>query len=171
MRNQIIILGALLLTQVTFAAERVLLKDSKTITTEVSTSTVRCSAFGYGMAELKINLHGIDGWTLFDHSNLRVGDVSGEPCMTAGACRDAEPETGFSIDDLIKGRPGLETVTVDRQVVEVKQVLKQSADQGGDVCMRSLREELHTVIRGITFNHQRAGENQKFPLKACQRVD
>lgn len=171
MKNMVFVLVGLVLGQASFGAERVLLADSKTITTEVSNATVRCSAFGYGMSELKINLHGLDGWTLFDHSNLRVGDVSGEPCMTAGACRDFGSDSGFSIDDLVKGKPGLETITVDRRVIEVKQVLKQAPELGGDICVRSLREELHTVIRGVVFNHQRAGESQNFPLKACQHLD
>lgn len=169
MKNTLLVIGALLLTQSTFAAERILLNDSKVLTAEVSTNTVRCTAIGYSMPELKINLHGLDGWTILDHSNLRQGDLLGEPCMTAGLCDQFGDGQGFKIDDLIKGQPGNETVTVARKLIEVKQIQPKSPNEGGgDVCVRSLREELHTVVRGIEFNHVRTGLMETFPVKACQ---
>ncbi len=169
MKNSFLILGALLLTQTTFAAERILLNDSKILAAEVSTNTVRCTAIGYSMPELKINLRGLDGWTLFDHSNLRQGDLAGEPCMTAGMCDQFGDGQGFKIDDLIKGQPGTETIKVERKVIETKEIQKQSLNEGsGNVCVRSVREELHTVVRGIEFNHSRGGLREVFPVKACQ---
>ena len=146
-------------------SERVLLSDSKTFTTEVSTTTVRCSEKGYGRQELKISLSGLDGWTLFDHSNANVGDIV-EPCMTAGMCKASPTGPGFSIDDLVQNKPGIETVTVARKVTEVKIESKDENNQ--DICVRSLREDLVTSVRGIAFHHSRGGFDQNFPISVCQ---
>ena len=169
---------ALLVTVITLASlsvwsqedqnrkERVILKDSKTFSTEVSAVTVRCSEVGYGAQELKINLAGLDGWTLFDHSNAQVGEF-GEPCMTAGQCKAPWNKEGFTIDDLIQNRPGAEIITVQREVLEIKQVTQ---DREGNLgCDRSLMENLVTSVRGITFRHTRWGAEQSFPIEVCRK--
>jgi hypothetical protein len=142
-------------------SERVILTDAKTFATEVSNTTVRCSDIGYGNLQLKINLPGLDGWTLFDHSNANLGDIL-EPCMTAGRCSQ-----GHNIDDLVKNNPGLETVTVVRKIVEVKMEAKDA--NNGDVCRRLLREELQTTVRGFEFHHTRTGLDQDFPIEVCRK--
>lgn len=146
--------------------ERVLLRDSKTFATEVSQGTVRCTDIGYGAEELKINLAGLDGWTLFDHTNSHVGEF-GEPCMTAGRCKAPWNKEGFTIDDVIQNRPGTEVITVQREVLEIKIVKVDS--QGNQVCERSLQENLKTVVRGIEFRHIRGGAEQDFPIEVCQK--
>lgn len=153
----------------TFAkdSERVILADSKTFVTEVSVSTVRCSHIGYGSAELKINLAGLDGWTIFDHSNAQVGEF-GEPCMTAGMCkRTPTAKNGFTIDDLIQNNPGNEVITVQRQLIESKQETKDG--EGNEICQRSLVENLSTTVRGIKFAHTRYGAHEIFPIEACRK--
>lgn len=147
-------------------SQRVILKDSKTFETEVSTQTVRCSELGYGARELKINLAGLDGWTLFDHTNSHVGEF-GEPCMTAGRCKRTPTSGGFDLNDLIQNNPGKEVVTVQRQVIENKTETKDQDNQ--DVCERSLTENLTTTIRGIKFHHTRMGATQNFPIEVCRK--
>jgi hypothetical protein len=147
-------------------SERVILSDAKTFATEVSLQTVRCSQIGYGSEELKINLAGLDGWTLFDHSNNASGDLNGQPCMTAGICKAPWHNNGHTIDDVVQNRPGTETVTVVRKVIEVKTETKNADNI--DVCQRSLREELATTVRGIAFHHVRTGFDQDFPIEVCR---
>lgn len=170
MKNAILVSLMMILTVKGFAEEqqrRVILQDSKTMQAEVSTNTVRCTHIGYGSAELKINLAGLDGWTLFDHTNSHVGEF-GEPCMTAGRCKVAgTSRPGFTIDSLIQNNPGVEAINVKRVVTEVKQIMKDINNV--DVCERHLEERLDTVIRGIPFKHTRTGANQTFPLEACQK--
>ncbi len=175
--KKVLLLGALLtITSNIWAAddllpnagvkERVILRDAKSFTTEVSTSTVRCSEIGYGAQELKINLAALDGWTLFDHTNSNFGDI-GEPCMTAGRCKAPWGGDGFSIDDLIQNNPGAEAVTVARTVTELKIETRDENNQ--EVCQRSLREDLQTSIRGIKFHHSRSGLDQNFPIEVCRK--
>ncbi len=147
-------------------SQRVILSDSKRFETEVSTETVRCSQVGYGAQELKINLAALDGWTLFDHTNAQAGEF-GEACMTAGRCKMMGGQNGFTIDDLIKNNPGMEVIKVDRQIIESK---TESKDQNGvDVCVRSLAENLSTTVRGIKFKHSRFGAEQNFPIEVCRK--
>jgi len=168
--KKVLLLGALVtITSNVWAAdsERVLLRDAKTFSAEVSTATVRCSEIGYGAKELKINLAGLDGWTLFDHTNSNFGDI-GDPCMTAGRCKAPWGGSGgFTIDDLIQNNPGVEAVTVVRSVTELKFETRDENNQ--EVCQRSLREDLQTTIRGINFSHSRHGLDQNFPIEVCRK--
>jgi hypothetical protein len=148
------------------SSERVLLSDAKTFATEVSLETVRCSQIGYGNEELKINLAGLDGWTLFDHSNINAGDLAGQPCMTAGICKQPWNNNGHTIDEVVQNRPGTETVTVLRKLIEVKTETKNADNI--DVCQRSIREELATTVRGVAFHHTRMGFDQDFPIEVCR---
>ncbi|MBY0416242.1 MAG: hypothetical protein K2Q18_18860, partial [Bdellovibrionales bacterium] len=99
-----LIILAVLMTANAWAGSgsRVLLKDSKEMEAEVNNETVICSAKGYGLEELKINIKALDGWTILDHSNIRFGSLSKLPCMTAGACKPRWNQNagGFSIDDV-----------------------------------------------------------------------
>lgn len=169
MKKVLILTALLTITAAAHAknSEREILKDSKTFPAEVSNSTVRCSAVGYGNEELKINLSALDGWTLFDHTNANFGDIDGEPCMTAGLCKRHGLSHGFSVEDVIQNNPAIVTITVLRTVKEVKM---ETVDQHNQrVCQRSLREELETTIRGIKFHHVRSGFDQNFPIEVCNR--
>lgn len=144
---------------------KILLTDSKVLEAEVNDETVRCSAFGYGMRELKINIKALDGWTLLDHTNLRFGEINPAPCMTAGACKGnlGPLKIGFSIDDIIQGNPRVEKITVNRQVLEVKYPLDNES------CQRSLVENLETVVGGVKFHHSRTLPAEVLPLSSCEQ--
>lgn len=156
------------------AAERVLVSDTKVTDVTLNTTSVRCSAIGYRMPELKINIKALDGWTLFDHSNVRAGDFAGQPCMTAGTCKFSGDGEGLSIDDILFGetRSRVERIKVHRQIVEVKVIGKNEND--ADVCLRHIEERLQANVgRGdgngvIKFSHLRSGLAENFPLSVCQ---
>lgn len=164
---------SLMVTMNAFASERVLISDSKETDVELNTSTVRCSAIGYGASELKINVKELDGWTLFDHSNINAGDFQGEPCMTAGRCKFRNGKNGLEIDDILAGSTRVERIKVFRQIVEVKDLAKD--ENGNDICNRHIQEHLQTKVnRGnaaekIEFKHTRSGLFETFPASVCQR--
>lgn len=160
------------------AAERVLLSDSKVTDVTLNKTSVRCSAFGYGLAELKINIPVLDGWTLFDHSNVRAGDLIDEPCMTAGACRRGPGKNGFSIEDILGSTDAVrvERIKVKRLIVEVKNLSKD--ENGNEVCLRHIEERLQADVprangQGegqdvVHFAHLRSGLDETFPVRVCQ---
>jgi len=156
------------------AAERILISDSKTADVALTSASVRCSALGYGLAELKINIPALDGWTLFDHSNINAGDFPGEPCMTAGACKRSPRAGGFSIEDILGSPDGqrVERLKIRRQIVEIKELGKD--ENGIDVCHRRIEERLQTEVSKnstegqIQFHHVRSGLEETFPARVCQ---
>lgn len=155
---------AVLMSSSVMAGERVILKDQKTFEVEVNQTTVRCSARGYGLEELKINIKDLDGWTLFDHSNILFGDFIGLPCMTAGLCSFSGGEDGLNVDDVVQNNPRTETIVVSREVIESRHVKNDGNDK---ICSRSLMEKLHTTVGGVKFDHQRGSTLEKLPLAAC----
>lgn len=157
--KKILILAVLVCGNV-LAGERVILKDSKELSVEVNNTTVLCSSLGYSEAELKINISELNGWTLLDHTNFRVGGTK-LPCMSAGFCKDLSIRGEFSVDDVIQGRPGTERIKVTRELVEVREISSEK------VCKSNIRESLHTVIRGIDFNHTRTSALKDLPVSAC----
>ncbi|MBC7540410.1 MAG: hypothetical protein H7281_16420, partial [Bacteriovorax sp.] len=165
--KKLLVLGVLVTMNV-FSAERVLVNDNKKMDAELNSTTVRCSMIGYGSSELKITLKGLDGWTLFDHSNFRAGDSVDSPCMTAGQCKRFPKSSGFSIDDILANGDKTETVVVNRQIIEVKEVSKD--ESGADVCSRHIEERLATTVTRadsngkIKFSHLRFGLAETFPL-------
>lgn len=146
------------------ASERILLQDSKTLMAEINANTLRCSAIGYGATELKINLKGLDGWTILDHSNARFGEFNGEPCMTAGRCKEFS-ENGFDLDQILQTHSGSEKVIVYRTLQESKYPALNH--QGEEVCHREVSEILKAKIAGIDFDHRRSF-TEVFTLRACQ---
>lgn len=152
------------------AGSRVILKDSKTIETEVNTVTVRCSDVGYGARLLKINIAALDGWTLFDHSNSQFGEF-GEPCMSAGQCKAPWLPDGLTVDSFVQNKPGKETINIEREVIETKHHGQIHNGAGGemDVCVRQLIENLKTKIRGLEFTHSRSGAREEFPIEVCRK--
>jgi hypothetical protein len=146
-------------------SSRTLLKDSKVLDAEINYETVLCSAVGYGGSELKINIKALDGWTILDHTNLRFGERSGLPCMTAGACKYQFSDVGYTVDDLVKNFPRIEKVVVNRELIETRTLVK-IGDQLK--CSRMLSESLNTVIGGIPFFHRRSiGTSEPLPQSAC----
>ncbi len=145
------------------AGERLVLDDSKTMEAEVSNEMVFCSSTGYGLAELKINIKALDGWTILDHSNSRFGD-STLPCMTAGRCGRGSFK-GPWVEDVIQNNPRIETIVVKRKLFEIRELELNEFDV--QVCSRSLREELETNIGGLAFRHKRVGQKEEFPAAFC----
>ncbi len=168
-----LLFALLSLTTQLIAAERILISDSKVTDVTLNNSSVRCSALGYGLAELKINIPALDGWTLFDHSNINAGDFPGEPCMTAGACK-AFSRGGFSIEDILGTVEStkVERLKINRQIVEVKDLGKD--EQGNSICERHIEERLQTAVSKadglsvIRFKHTRAGLHETFPASVCR---
>lgn len=148
--------------------ERILLEDSKVMNAEINNKTLRCSMLGYGFTELKINLKGLDGWTILDHSNARFGEFLGQPCMTAGACKLPwdEDNTGFDLEEILRTKSGEETIRVHRQISEVK-TLRLNA-QNKNVCIRTITEKLNTTVAGIKFHHARAFD-ETFAAEVCAK--
>ncbi|MBC7427437.1 MAG: hypothetical protein H7336_02425 [Bacteriovorax sp.] len=48
------------------------------------------------------DIKALNGWTILDHSNSRFGDLTGLPCMTAGACSFGDRPGRFKIEDILK---------------------------------------------------------------------
>jgi hypothetical protein len=126
----------------------------------VNEETVRCNARGYGLEELKINIKGLDGFTILDHSNVRFGDKNGAPCLTAGICKGLFEETGFDINDVIQNNPRVEKVTVNR-------VLKELRTLDDKKCEKTLIEVLDTEVGGVKFNHTRSLAAEVLPASSC----
>jgi hypothetical protein len=156
-----LLLLAFLISGNLMAGSRVILDDQKAMDAEVNDRTVKCSALGYGAAELKINIKGLDGWTILDHSNDRFGDKSGLPCMTAGMCKFPFEEQGFEINDVIQNNPRVEKVVVHRVITETRELNRDG------FCARSLVETLETTVGGIKFNHARYLEDKVLPKMSC----
>lgn len=168
MRTKILILLASFLMGVAHGQDhrsfqRVILNDSLAVRASVDSNNVRCSHIGYGMAELKISLPELRHRTLFDHSN--IGET--EPCMTAGLCaQDDWGMPGLRPDDLLQGNPGLETMTIDREVVEsffINMPLQS--------CSRSLTENLRGELRGLEFTHQVIKAVGLLPIEECLELE
>lgn len=154
--KKLLILALLATTNVWADGSRTILKDSKALDAEISSETVLCSAKGYGLEELKINIRALDGWTILDHSNSRFGDLTGLPCMTAGACSFPGRKGGFKVEDVLQNNPRVEKIIVNRELIETRQMV--TAEAGSEnklVCQKSLTEKLNTVVAGIKFAHSR----------------
>lgn len=158
------------------AAERVLLSDSLVTDVVLNTSSVRCTVVGYSMPELKINIKGLDGWTIFDHTNIKAGDFSGSPCMTAGYCPLFGGNDGFKVEDIISTGERTERIKINREIVEVKLIQdKPSSDE--KVCSRHIEERLKTAVTradgtsDIQFKHTRTGVYEIFPLSVCEKSE
>lgn len=155
-----------LLTLTVHAGERVILSDEIKVVAEINSDTVFCSEIGYGAKELKINIKDLDGKTILDHSNFRFGDPSRLPCMTAGFCKGSFGDEGLTVEDVLQDKPGQEKVVVKRQVIETLYKAFDNVNQEY-FCQREITEKLTTVIRGVSFHHQRNLSAEKFPLEKC----
>jgi hypothetical protein len=147
-----------------YAGERIVLHDSKNVSLKVNETTVRCSEKGYGLSELKVNIHDLDGWTILDHSNAAFGEFNGEPCMTAGACKSPISRNGFDLQDILSKAPDSTKAIVERTIVEKKEV---TVDGENNVCRRTITENLKTKILNIDFHHSRSF-SQDFDVEACK---
>lgn len=159
MKNLLVL--AVFLSGAVVAGERVIVQDQKVTDAEVNNQTVRCSAKGYGVEELKINIKGLNGWTMLDHSNRKFGD-SGEPCMTAGMCSSSWMD-GLKVEDVLQNNPRTEKITVLRTLTERRYISSLDSND----CLRSFKEDLKTKVGGVEFNHTRVSREDDLPAEAC----
>lgn len=144
--------------------ERVSLADSFFVHVDIEEGKVRCSALGYGMEELKIEVPDLRSEALFNHANF--GEA--QPCMTAGICKvDWVPDhQGFTPADLIQDNPAREQMLVERELVESFDInITQQK------CQRRLRENLKGVLRGIEFKHTVAKSIGDLPIEVCLEIE
>jgi hypothetical protein len=162
MKNLLVL--AILVSANVMAGDRVILSDSKEMSVEINESNVFCSGIGYGVnEELKVNIPGLDGWTILDHTNVRFGDNRNLPCMTAGFCKSSMRPDGISIDAILQNNPRVEKILVHRQVIE-----NRTFNTDDQVCYKTLIEKLDTKINGIAFSHKRSINAERLPEVACK---
>ena len=116
-----------------------ILRDQTTVVrAALNSSTVKCSAADYSGPMLKVLVPALAELTVLNHRNTREG----APCVAAGRCGAVNPK------DILQSGEG-----VDR--IPVRVVLKKVATIEGEVCHVALVETVTTVIRGVTFFHER----------------
>lgn len=162
--KKLLIATTLLTSLNIFASERTLLTDQKELMAQINDKTLICSASGYGASELKINIKGLDGWTILDHSNFRFGDPTGNPCMTAGVCNYFDPH-GFDLAEILRNAPKEEKIIVKRIISEKKEEVESQTNV--KVCRRTIIENLETTVMKINFHHTRSFF-EDFNIKLCK---
>lgn len=134
------------------------LKDTTTIVSiPLNAETVFCTDRGYGNVQLKVSVPDLDWLAHFDHRV--VGE--GLPCITGGACTDANgPGQILDADHPIESIP-------------VRVVLKETLtiDEAAKSCTRYLTEEVSSLIRRHKFEHYRfADQATPVALEQCLAV-
>ncbi len=126
------------------------------ITVAVNADTVRCSAIGYGQAELKIDVPALDWAAHFQHRSFGEG----QPCMTAGACRRV-------------GGPEVILAGGDEEITTLLTVVLQEVawvDDTNNTCYRQLEEVLEMEIRGHKFGHVRQAPLVQIDAELCRQI-
>lgn len=154
----VVLLGVL--PALTFAqrTERVLKDVTTPITIEVTEKNVRCSAVGYGLSELKLNIPSLRWLAVLDHSNAEnLG-----PCVTAGACSnpDLNREGREPMDIIVSGD--------DRVHTDVRVILTEVFSKSGGKCFRSLEERVELNVRGVPFTHLVTESIGTLPVEECK---
>lgn len=154
--------------------ERVIKDETHQSNVTLNKKTVRCSALGYGLQELKISVPSLQWHAVLDHSNL---DGRG-PCVTAGSkfCGFGLPifnENGTITDGPSNGIPDF-LLDLDNplELVDVRVILKESffVNSEGTECHRSLKEEIEMNVRGIDFTHFRSKNIGMLPVESCLAI-
>jgi hypothetical protein len=171
-----LLLPILLMTNV-FASqsfERVIKDATHKSTVTLNKKTVRCSALGYGLQELKISVPSLQWHAVLDHSNQ---DGRG-PCVTAGSkfCGFGLPI--FNEDGTIQDGPsnGIPDILLDLDnptaQVDVRVILKETffINREGTECHRGLKEEVEMDVRGIDFSHLRSKSIGTLPVEECLAI-
>jgi len=168
--KKIIFITSVLIGLKSFSSEeftRVIKDETHATYVELDTTTVRCSAIGYGMEELKVSLPSLKWNAILDHSNR---DGLG-PCITAGTkfCSKI-----FDNDTGTWSSLGIPDVLIDPETptesINVRVVLNEDFRIEDDICFRSLRENVTTVIRGVDFTHVRSARIGQLPAKECLSI-
>ena len=132
---------------------RVIRKGVLHLPVDLNTSTVKCSAKGYGMPELKVLVPALAKVTVLNHRN----DGEGAPCITAGECtNDLNPEK------ILSGGSGQQTIPVGIRVIQ-----ELTTDQETQTCHVTLKEEILSEINGVTFKHLRTQDLGNRDIADC----
>ena len=168
--KKLLFLSITLLLQVVNAEDfkRVIKDETHETQVALDLDTVRCSAIGYGMEELKVTLPSLKWYAVLDHSNQ---DGLG-PCITAGTkfCLapwnrgDTEPDPFPTV--LINPDQVYEEISVR---VILTEIFSKGQQDGQELCHRFLKEEVETEIRGIPFTHVRTKNIGTLPVQECDR--
>jgi hypothetical protein len=142
---------------------RVSLVDQTTTKIHLNRETVRCSALGYGLEELKISVPILKRFAAFDHAN----EGEALPCMTAGLCDGGFgwPEGGWTVSGFLEQVEPIEEATIQRELKEHFHV-----NFVHNTCVRNLTETLQTVIKGVTFNHVVTKSIGQLPFEVCMQI-
>lgn len=116
--------------------------------------TVRCSAVGYGLEELKVSVPDLDYVAFFDHANR--GELV--PCMTAGRTFEGCTVLPHLVDET---KP-TETSKLRVVLTEIYEI-----DHEKNTCARRLEEVASMDVRGTAFQHYRAGHLGNLPYAEC----
>ena len=120
-------------------ADLAIVRDlTTTVRAELNSKTVKCSAADYSGPMLKVLVPALADLTVLNHRNTREG----APCVAAGRCGEVNPE------DILKAGPGADDI-------KVRVILRKETSIEGEVCHVALIETVATVIRGVTFRHER----------------
>jgi len=131
-------------------------RHTVTIPVKMSQDTIRCSAVGYGMPELKIDVPALDYAASFQHRNFGEG----QPCMTAGRCDEVGgPEV------ILSG--GEEEITTELTVIHQEVAW---LDEVRNTCFRQIEEHLEMNVRGHIFTHKRAATLNEISADLCKKV-
>ena len=168
-------LNSNLMAQANF--ERIIKDEIHSSVITLTKETVRCSALGYGGAELKITLPSLKWNAIFDHSN---NDGRG-PCVTAGMSfcgldnfsfpTSLETSEELISDQTNKAIPDVlldESRKTEEITVNVK--LREEFTIQNDKCNRVLRELVETNVRGIDFTHTRVKSIGELSLEECSKI-
>ncbi|OUR95299.1 hypothetical protein A9Q84_15780 [Halobacteriovorax marinus] len=179
MNNLLKMIAILAVTIVTTQANnfsRIIKDRTHETTIKLDRSTVRCSALGYGSAELKITVPSLKWNAIFDHSNT---DGRG-PCVTAGrmscsAFLQFPAITPGSLPDLSLPNNSIPDVLIDAEKPEerisVRVFLTEEFNIREEICTRTLKENVVTMVRGIEFKHQRVKSIGELPISECVKVE
>ena len=136
--------------------QRVLQDETTMVALELTPDSVFCTDRGYGNVQLKVSVPDLDHLAHFDHR------VVGEerPCITGGQCSiDLQPGDILNPEERLAIVPMRVTLT---QNVEM--------DFQNRTCKTRLSERVRSHIRGIDFNHYRAGTQVETDFEACQKL-
>jgi hypothetical protein len=132
-------------------ADGVVRDQTTLVNVDLNAKTVKCSAADYSAPMLKVLVPALADLTVLNHRNTREG----APCIAAGRCSEIKPEA------ILKSGEGSEEIPL-------RVVLKKTSEIDGDVCHVALVETVTSVIRGVSFFHERRQEVAERAAADCR---
>ncbi|WP_374078354.1 hypothetical protein [Bdellovibrio bacteriovorus] len=134
------------------AEETIIAKKTVQLAVDLSQAGVRSSNAGYGTTYLvKILVPGLAAETLLNHRN----EGESAPCLATYETR--------RVEDVIKNNPATETYTFE--IVQKKVVYP---DVANNTCSVWLVEDVHSIVRGFNFVHNRSTELPARHIDDCK---